>query len=185
VRARSGPRGRIHTPATRSRPRRRLPGRLLGILVAAGVVLAAAGGVVFGARPVATATAGSVPPRPAPRFDVDASLEVAGPGDLPVPEPPAPPAPPAPEPAPAPSPAPVASRGAFPVARTEVDLVDPTRATPPRGDDPARDGRVLHTVIRCPDGPTGGPFPLVVFAHGYATRTAAYASLLDDLAAAG
>ncbi len=55
----------------------------------------------------------------------------------------------------------------------------------PRGDAAAAAGRLLRTVIRFPDAPGAGPFPLVVFAHGYATSTAAYAPLLDDLAAAG
>jgi pimeloyl-ACP methyl ester carboxylesterase len=71
------------------------------------------------------------------------------------------------------------------VARTTVDLVDPSRPGVLRGDAAAAAGRLLRTEVRFPDVRTAGPFPLVVFAHGYATSTAAYGALLDDLAAVG
>jgi predicted dienelactone hydrolase len=72
-----------------------------------------------------------------------------------------------------------------PVARIDVDLVDTDRPPVSRGAAADAGGRLLRTVVRFPDVRSAGPFPLVVFAHGYATSTAAYASLLDDLAAAG
>jgi predicted dienelactone hydrolase len=47
------------------------------------------------------------------------------------------------------------------------------------------DGRRLQTVVRFPTDRGAGPFPMVVFAHGYATQTSAYAALLDGIAAHG
>jgi predicted dienelactone hydrolase len=50
--------------------------------------------------------------------------------------------------------------------------------------DGARSARTLVTYVRTP--PTGhGPFPLIVFAHGYAGVPAAYSTLLDAWARAG
>jgi alpha-beta hydrolase superfamily lysophospholipase len=83
-----------------------------------------------------------------------------------------------------------AGAGAYPVAKVTLDLVDRTRAAVWRGVDPSggdgtETGRQVMTVVRYPDVAAGGPFPLVVFAHGYGTRTEAYAALLDELASAG
>jgi fermentation-respiration switch protein FrsA (DUF1100 family) len=86
---------------------------------------------------------------------------------------------------PAPTRPAVAPRGPFPIARVDADFVDPTRPTPARGAIAGRAGRPLPTVIRYPDVAGVGPFPLVVFAHGYANRTENYSALLDGIAAAG
>lgn len=153
---------------------RRLPAVVLGLLVVAGVVLVAAGGVVFGGRPTEAARAVAGWP---PATSQQSALSEGRVGEsallAEVPGPPEPPvAPPA-----------VPARAVYAVATIEADFVDPTRPDPGRGD--AADGRSLRTVIRFPDVRSAGPFPLVIFAHGYATNTAAYASLLDDLASTG
>ena len=86
--------------------------------------------------------------------------------------------------------------GTFAVATTHQTFVDPTRATPARGGAPAATSRTIATTIYYPatvapsaDNPTPpaspGAFPLIVFAHGYAIDAAAYAPLLQDLAAGG
>jgi dienelactone hydrolase len=63
-------------------------------------------------------------------------------------------------------------------------FVDTTRGTAAFEGYPGSSWRHLPTTIWYPsDG--GGPFPLVVFAHGYAATPASYASLLSRLAAAG
>jgi len=72
----------------------------------------------------------------------------------------------------------------YPVDDETVDLLDPTRDTPARGDVPGSAGRVLVTQIRRPVGPTG-PLPLVVFAHGWNSNPVVYQVLLDTWAAAG
>ena len=180
IRAAAGPPGGPGRPmAARAR---RLPGVVLGIVVGLGVVGTTVGGAVYAGRPTATdaprgGSALTAPPSPlsaAPVEQVRAQV---------VPEPTAPPAPPPPEPSPVPA-APGA-RGVYPVGRLTADLVDASRPPVPRGDAAAAAGRLLRTEIRYPDARSAGPFPLVVFAHGYATSTAAYAPLLDDLAAAG
>lgn len=65
-----------------------------------------------------------------------------------------------------------------------LNLVDPSRDTPARGDIPAHAGRLLVTVIRRPIG-LPGPLPLVVFAHGWNSNPTVYEPLLDEWAAAG
>ena len=70
------------------------------------------------------------------------------------------------------------------VTEQTVTFTDPTRQTPARGSVPAQSGRVLTTVIRRPVGVTG-PLPLVVFAHGWDSDPAKYATLLDAWASAG
>ena len=86
--------------------------------------------------------------------------------------------------------------GTFAVATTHQTFVDPTRSTPARGGAPAATSRTIATTIYYPatiassaDNPTPpaspGAFPLIVFAHGYAIDAAAYAPLLQDLAAGG
>lgn len=162
---------------------RRGPGIVLGVIVALGVLGATVGGVVFagrstGATVAAPARAGTDTAKGV--VVADTPLPLVGLSPLPTttttttaPPEPAPPAPP-----------PVV-RTTAPVARIDADFVDATRPAVPRGDAATAGGRLLRTVIRFPDAPGAGPFPLVVFAHGYATSTAAYATLLDDLAAAG
>ncbi len=86
--------------------------------------------------------------------------------------------------------------GTFLVAKAHQTFVDPTRSTPARGGTPAATSRTIATTIYYPTtlAPTAaspappaapGPFPLIVFAHGYAIDAAAYAPLLEDLAAGG
>jgi predicted dienelactone hydrolase len=66
----------------------------------------------------------------------------------------------------------------------QTTFVDSTRGTAAFGSYPGSSSRVLPTTIWYPsDG--GGPFPLVVFAHGYGVTPSFYASLLPRLAAAG
>ena len=86
--------------------------------------------------------------------------------------------------------------GTFGVATTQQTFVDPTRSTPARGGNPTTSSRTIVTTVYYPTtvAPSTanpappvapGPFPLVVFAHGYAIDAAAYAPLLEDLAAGG
>ena len=86
--------------------------------------------------------------------------------------------------------------GTFAVATTHQTFVDTARSTPARGGNPATPSRSIATTIyypatTAPDAanPTPpaapGPFPLIVFAHGYAIDAAAYAPLLTDVAAGG
>jgi dienelactone hydrolase len=66
----------------------------------------------------------------------------------------------------------------------QITFVDATRRTAAYGSYPGSPSRQLPTTIWYPsDG--GGPFPLVVFAHGYDVTPSFYASLLPRLAAAG
>ena len=59
----------------------------------------------------------------------------------------------------------------------QTTFVDTTRPTPPFGWYPGSPWRTLPTTIWYPsDG--GGPYPLVVFAHGYSVTPATYANLL-------
>ena len=74
--------------------------------------------------------------------------------------------------------------GAHAVTEQTVTFTDPSRQTPARGSVPAQSGRVLTTVIRRPVGVTGA-LPLVVFAHGWDSDPAVYATLLDAWASAG
>ena len=77
-------------------------------------------------------------------------------------------------------------------------LVDASRPTPRSGDQPRHPGRTLETTIWYPAlgtaGATtegaapdvaGGPYPLIVFAHGLGGTPAAYESVVTRLAAAG
>jgi predicted dienelactone hydrolase len=82
------------------------------------------------------------------------------------------------------------------VAEVHRTFVDHSRGTPARGGNPASSSRAITTTIYYPTSvapsqqdpkphPATGPFPLVVFAHGYAIDAAAYAPLLRDLATGG
>jgi dienelactone hydrolase len=102
--------------------------------------------------------------------------------------------PPAP---PAPAPAPASQAPPFAVGLRVLRLVDGTRRI--RLPDGSTRPRTLTTYLRYPalgspaatDVPgapaaqTGGPFPLVVFAHGFAVTPRTYARLLQSLARAG
>jgi fermentation-respiration switch protein FrsA (DUF1100 family) len=69
------------------------------------------------------------------------------------------------------------------VRQLELTFIDPTRATVARSPLPARPGRILRTSIWLPTG--AGPWPLVVFGHGFAVQAATYRQLLRTVAAAG
>jgi acetyl esterase/lipase len=78
-------------------------------------------------------------------------------------------------------------------------FVDISRPTGPAGTDPGEASRTLPTIVRYPTAGAatrpealgaaplraGGPFPLIVFAHGYDSSPAVYAALLDAWAGAG
>lgn len=77
-----------------------------------------------------------------------------------------------------------------------VELVDPTRPTPARGQRMARTDRSLTVTIRYPtagsadsdeqvDAEPLGPAPLVVFAHGLGASAERYSFLLHELASFG
>lgn len=74
--------------------------------------------------------------------------------------------------------------GTYGVAQQTATFTDPTRPTPARGAVPASAGRVLTTEILRPVG-VAGELPLVVFAHGWDSDPARYATLLDAWASAG
>jgi hypothetical protein len=87
----------------------------------------------------------------------------------------------------------------YAVGTVTLALFDPTRSTPPAGSAPGGPGRSLPTIVRYPvagapgggdlagAAPShgGGPYPLVVFAHGFDSSPAAYADLLRAWASAG
>lgn len=87
--------------------------------------------------------------------------------------------PPPPEPV-----APVAPVRDLPVSTTELDLVDPTRATPPFDGYPGDPTRALPTTVWYPTE-RHGPYPLVVFAHGFGVAPDFYGALLPQIASAG
>ena len=139
----------------------------LGILVGAALVFATFGGVVFGGRRSGAVRA-HIELAP-PRVFAGTPPEYLTVDSLP---PPAPDPPPAAEPEPAPPPLPAPPRaGPFAIERVTIDL--------------SYDGRRLQTVVRFPSDRGAGPFPLVVFSHGYATQTGAYGALLDGIASNG
>ena len=80
-------------------------------------------------------------------------------------------------------------RAAYPVASRMLDVTDPSRPTPPRGTVPGHPGRDLPTLVLSPAGldgaPLPGPWPLVVFAHGFATTPIDYLPLLQAWATDG
>jgi predicted esterase len=96
---------------------------------------------------------------------------------------------------PPPPPPPASWRVGF----TTLTFVDGSRPTPPTAGDPGKPSRTLPTVILYPiDGSPaappavsapaasrGGPFPLIVFAHGFNSSPQVYASLLEAWAGAG
>jgi fermentation-respiration switch protein FrsA (DUF1100 family) len=73
----------------------------------------------------------------------------------------------------------------YPVAVTPMTFVDPSRSTAGRGSAPGHAGRTLLTDLIYPAAPAVGPFPLVVFAHGYGQSVATYAELLRSVASGG
>lgn len=92
------------------------------------------------------------------------------------------------------TPAPVATG----VGYFEETHVDPSRPTPPSGDDPGRDDRTLRILVMYPAAaeggadhpvenaqPAGGPYPLVLFAHGLGGYPEGYAEFLAAVASGG
>jgi len=87
----------------------------------------------------------------------------------------------------------------FAVGVREETYVDPSRSTSANGSFPGAPDRTLPVTLRYPatgdpnapptDGAppdrSGGPYPLVLFAHGYAVTPEFYSELLDRWAAAG
>ena len=83
------------------------------------------------------------------------------------------------------------------VGYIEEVYTDYERVTPPSGDDPGRDSRTLRTLIVYPaaaDGasalvesasPAGGPYPLVLFAHGLGGFPEGYGEILAAVASGG
>ena len=69
------------------------------------------------------------------------------------------------------------------VRQLALTFIDPTRATVARSPLPARPGRVLSTRVWLPTAP--GPWPLVVFGHGFAVQGSTYEGLLRAIAAEG
>jgi dienelactone hydrolase len=143
--------------------------------VVAGLVTA--GACTDGSRPeVAASTTSTVA---ATVVEPPALTEVPPAGTAASPPPaaavaPAPPAPPAPRPLVTP----------LPVATVVLPLVDDSRPTIGWGDT-LSSTRTLTTWVWYPLDPGGGPWPLVVFAHGYEVGPAPYAALCQAWAAAG
>ena len=88
--------------------------------------------------------------------------------------------------------------GANGVGYFEATYVDSQRITPPSGSDPGRDNRSLRTIVIYPaavDGtattavenaqPAGGPYPLVLFGHGFGSLPDNNMELLSAIAAGG
>lgn len=86
----------------------------------------------------------------------------------------------------------------YAVGNIAVPMVDDSRATPADGPVPGHPGRTLRVEIfypasGVPGSPLseygapahGGPFPLIVFSHGFGSSAAAYQALLVRWAAAG
>ena len=83
------------------------------------------------------------------------------------------------------------------VGYIEEVYTDYERVTPPSGDDPGRDRRMLRTLIVYPAAvngasapvenasPAGGPYPLVLFAHGLGGFPEGYGEILAAVASGG
>lgn len=89
------------------------------------------------------------------------------------------------------------SRPPYAVATAAAVIRETSGFTPRRGPTPARRGRILRTTFWYPTAgrrgpgdyrggsPLRGPFPLVVFAHGFAVSPSTYRVFLHALAEAG
>ena len=84
--------------------------------------------------------------------------------------------------------------GPYPVGSTSLDLVDTSRPTMANGDVPASGERSLPTEVWYPAAAAsrdaqpatdGGPYPLIVWAHGFSSLPQLTASLLSHLASHG
>jgi predicted dienelactone hydrolase len=108
------------------------------------------------------------------------------------------PAPTATSPA-APTVAEVSQRGRYGVGVTTLELVDPSRATAPNRDDPGSPDRRMSVEVWYPAAatatapeqrdiavdPAGGPYPLIIFAHGFSAFARQSASYTQHLASHG
>ncbi|MCU1453871.1 MAG: hypothetical protein JWN46_2017 [Acidimicrobiales bacterium] len=81
------------------------------------------------------------------------------------------------------APPPTRPVGTYPVAVSQVTAYDGSRSTPPRGSVPGHAGRTLVTTIYRPALP--GPWPLILWAHGWNVGPSFNAALLQALASAG
>jgi dienelactone hydrolase len=89
-----------------------------------------------------------------------------------------------PPPPPPPPLTPITTGVTHSVTTRQFAFVDTSRSTPPFGGYPGAPSRLLPTTVWYPsDG--GGPFPLVLFVHGYGGTPAGYATLLRRIASAG
>lgn len=78
---------------------------------------------------------------------------------------------------------PLAAQSRLAVTFTSYSFVDTTRSTPAQGDAPERPSRSLVTAVAAPEGP--GPFPLVIFSHGFGGSGEGASELLRAIASAG
>ncbi|MDQ6726569.1 MAG: dienelactone hydrolase family protein [Actinomycetota bacterium] len=78
---------------------------------------------------------------------------------------------------------PLAAESGLPVTFSSRTFVDRTRSTPAQGDAPEQPSRTLITTVATPDGP--GPFPLIIFSHGFGGSGEDYADVLRAIASAG
>lgn len=69
------------------------------------------------------------------------------------------------------------------VEQLTLDLVDSSRPTPAGASTAATDTRPLPTIVRYPA--EGGPWPLIVFAHGLSGHPDKFSGLLETWASAG
>ncbi|HSS11201.1 MAG TPA: hypothetical protein VLL25_15045 [Acidimicrobiales bacterium] len=78
----------------------------------------------------------------------------------------------------------------FAVGHRVETFTDSSRSTPANASVPGHPGRILVTTIYYPASgtpprPASGPFPLIVFAHGFTGQGTDYEALLSSWAAAG
>src|SRR3954470_15070848 len=186
----STPRSQLRVQERRRR-RRALGIGALGVVVV--VALVAGGIALFGGgdddpgRPVAAGTGGATPSSTTPATPTSIAPTTASAAE------------------PAPTTAPTAALSPLDISRqhavgtTTLTFVDPSRTTSANGDDSGAPTRTLPTEFWYPaaggaggdpvaDAPAdkgNGPYPLVLFAHGYAVNPDFYAPLLARWAAAG
>ena len=125
---------------------------------------------------------GGMPRHPRPRTRLRSALLAAVVGGALLAAcapPPPPPPPPPPEPI-----TPIGTARDLPVSTATFRFVDPTRSTPAFGAYPGASTRTLTTTVWYPTE-RAGPYPLVVFAHGYGVTPRFYAALLARIASAG
>lgn len=81
--------------------------------------------------------------------------------------------------------------GPYQVATLDLTLVDSSRSTPPNGTYPGASTRTLDTTVWYPTSgsggavASGGPFPIIQYAHGFTSSKAEAADLKEHLASHG